>query len=314
MYYCMTLVNMRLSIIIIMVVIVSANTTKLPADFVKKKLDRHIDSPQTSRLVVYNTTELEEVGKPETYGLPSLIIWDPINLFPEHFPSTMDIMCPCGGIINMVSITWTTNKHRSGRTVMSLYGEMYVITTIHVCRTCQDTFLGWDDLITKHIPPHLLSILVTHRWGLYHDVIDLIQPMISSGLAFSKIERILQHFGDEQMTRVGNRYLSDIAVWSMRHMPTTFLPVPVLKLNHNAPGRKLIIGAFMFSFENNCKFYIDDMCTKSARILSMDHTFKSAVNVGSVRHDAKWRKHYSSLFLVLNEKKEVIIESFLYIT
>ena len=62
----------------------------------------------------------------------------------------------------------------------------------------------------------------------------------------------------------------------------------------------------MFCDEENEQFYTSQMLQLEIKCLRLDHTFKVASNIGYLQDDGKWITQYSSVFIVLNEKGEVV--------
>ena len=85
--------------------------------------------------------------------------------------------------------------------------------------------------------------------------------------------------------------------------------LPVIKdrgIWMGSASRKTIAACYTYHYFLNVEKYSALMTTITGKWLSMDHTFKTAANIGRWSEDAKWRTLYDSVFLVMNEKKEVL--------
>ena len=64
---------------------------------------------------------------------------------------------------------------------------------------------------------------------------------------------------------------------------------------------------FLKRFFQNEQIYVNAMNKLNADMISCDHTFKSACNIGYKRaQDGAWINQYNSIFCILNEQGEII--------
>lgn len=76
--------------------------------------------------------------------------------------------------------------------------------------------------------------------------------------------------------------------------------------NFPCPGNDILIDIFLKRFYQNEQIYVSAMNGLSANMISCDHTFKSACNIGYKRaEDGAWINQYNSIFCILNERGEI---------
>ena len=76
--------------------------------------------------------------------------------------------------------------------------------------------------------------------------------------------------------------------------------------NFPCPGNDILIDIFSKRFYQNEQIYVNAMNGLSANMISCDHTFKSACNIGYKRaEDGAWINPYNSIFCILNERGEI---------
>ena len=72
------------------------------------------------------------------------------------------------------------------------------------------------------------------------------------------------------------------------------------------PSNNLIRELFLLHFNSNKENYRQTMVDISASVISMDHTFKVSCNIGTTGADGVWVPMYENLFIVLNERGQVM--------
>jgi hypothetical protein len=73
------------------------------------------------------------------------------------------------------------------------------------------------------------------------------------------------------------------------------------------PRNDILIDIFLKRFFRDEQIYINAMSSLSAEMISCDHTFKSACNIGYKRAtDGSWINQYNSIFCILNEHGQII--------
>ena len=76
-------------------------------------------------------------------------------------------------------------------------------------------------------------------------------------------------------------------------------------ISHPVPAN--ITKFFTITFTENEAFYTHQMMQLQIdHCLRLDHRFKLASNIGYLRVGGKWITQYSSIFIALNEKGEVV--------
>ena len=71
------------------------------------------------------------------------------------------------------------------------------------------------------------------------------------------------------------------------------------------PSSDTVLQCFLYIYNNNKQ--LQHFSEKSSEIwISADHTFKVAANIGCNVPDGSWVTQFDSLFIVLNEKGQVL--------
>ena len=75
----------------------------------------------------------------------------------------------------------------------------------------------------------------------------------------------------------------------------------------NSPSNNMLAKCFITGFLWHENVYLQEMASiPIGESISFDHTFKIASNIGYVREDKKWITEYDSVFLVLNDRGQVL--------
>jgi len=73
------------------------------------------------------------------------------------------------------------------------------------------------------------------------------------------------------------------------------------------PSTNLLIYMYVEDFQETKPYYEHEMSRLSASTISCDHTFQVSRNIVALRNvDSQFVNQFNNLFIVLNEKKEVI--------
>ena len=74
-----------------------------------------------------------------------------------------------------------------------------------------------------------------------------------------------------------------------------------------SPSNDIIAKAFLATFLENKQLYMKELSAIPIKqSISFDHIFKVATNIGYLREDQKWITEYDGLFLVLNDRGQVV--------
>ena len=82
---------------------------------------------------------------------------------------------------------------------------------------------------------------------------------------------------------------------------------PLMLLRQPIPSNDVMTKCFLVYFQQSRLGYEKHMASLTAlKLISLDHTFKIASNIGYVRNDGCWVTQYTSVFFVLNEVGQVL--------
>ncbi|KXJ14702.1 hypothetical protein AC249_AIPGENE5021 [Exaiptasia diaphana] len=212
-----------------------------------------------------------------------IIIWDPLSSFKDEFK---DFCCPfcqllCPKESPMAETTiWKdgSSKKRHPRTIYDTNGQVMLVSRVYRCTVNkQHTIVASHPSIMDHLRKKNVIVLfeLTHQTGYTLALAEALCSCIDSGMTFRKAEELFKRsYGRSLDRNPAHRYLEDM---------------------------------FIQHITREEKHYQDKMCRKSAKWISADHTFKSVMNIGySDAIDKKWQKLYNSIFIIMNEKGEVL--------
>ena len=59
-------------------------------------------------------------------------------------------------------------------------------------------------------------------------------------------------------------------------------------------------------FKENPQFFQQHISKKTAELISADHTFKVAANIGCILPNGSWSMQFDSLFIIMNEIDQIL--------
>ena len=133
---------------------------------------------------------------------------------------------------------------------------------------------------------------------------QFIEDLVDSGLSIRAIESLIHKSYKRHLFLREER--CRLAVSLNIVCQTTNLVQVFRKVTH-FPSSDFLTNVIVSSFKMNEALYGRYFSSLSARWISCDHTFKTAMNIRYFRHcDNKWINQYRSLFCILNELGQVI--------
>ena len=217
--------------------------------------------------------------------VPSLIIWDPFTQI-ANFPRDCFV---CGQPLKRRS--WK-DGHSSRDNPRVLYGIDQPVLLIGCLYACSKDHrvLSHDRKVTDLCEERLIPFVLLHKVGVTKSLLSYIVSHVTAGLNFRSIET------------------TSSSIWHMAaYMGVHCLP-PDKRMHDiwQPPTRKTMMAFYTYHYFMNLGSYNAMMEAITGEWLSMDHTFKTAANVGQWDINGKWRKIFNSVFLILNEKQEVL--------
>ena len=178
------------------------------------------------------------------------------------------------------------------------------VYSVHEISACH------SDILDKLKDVTNIPFFLTHKNGFMLDLAILIEDLIDAGLSFDQVEDLIErqykttydHFETHFWRDMKLSKLKGITYKERKHFFPTFSSE-----NFPHPSNDILTDIFLKRFLINEKLYLRAMNSLSASVMSYDHTFKSACNIGYKRaDDGKWVKQYNSVFCVINQHGEII--------
>lgn len=183
------------------------------------------------------------------------------------------------------------NKRRAGRQPRLLYHVDKTVLLVAQYYTCcgssptsRHRIIATSPMITEQLSSDMRKqnlFRLHHRGGWTSELARWVVAHVSNGYSFTSIIELLHQLAVEG-------YSGDL-------------------LRYQVPSEDFLELIFLESITPNIPLYNHAMTQISAISLSLDHTFRISKNVGFKRSsDGKWITQYKCVFIVLNEKGQVM--------
>ncbi len=240
----------------------------------------------------------------EHYFLPDVLLWDPFQQYPLLFKEVF--MCPedgCG--LPMKFLTWQdgSKARYNPRTLYGVNGIVLLVGQIFRCSS--------GHLVTTYDPRRLsvfpdrscLPFMLLHKCGLTVELVDFIFVLASQGTSFKDIHQAIK--GNCQ----ARYHRSQIAYWCTTYgsgvSPGPALPITFPEFGQQTVSNDIMMNSFVVKAKELENFFATTMSSLMGTHLSCDHTFKLAKHIGIMR-DGSWVSQYDTLFILINDKGEVL--------
>lgn len=243
------------------------------------------------------------------YFQPQVIIWDPFQQFPGVLEDPGSLVCIQSGCQQPLRLLrWQdgSKQRYNPRCLYGMNGVVVLVCQIFICP--KGHFMTTTDplLLSKFRERNCVPFLLFHRSGMTRHLSYFIFDMVSQGKSFCDIESLLLWRYQEHIA------MCQMLYWYRHHtlaisggMPTAppltdvpSLPVHLLSNDH-------IEDCFMTMYHDMQDYLVSTMSALTGECVSCDHTFKLAKHIGIMR-EGKWVPQYDSLFILQNERGEVL--------
>jgi len=173
-------------------------------------------------------------------------------------------------------------------------------------------YLSASKLLLASAPQMLRSCFpfkVYHRAGCTKHLLEFTESLILDGVNFLRLSETIASLNYKSYCRRGGIYLEALkAEGIVNSLPTGYSTDDFYKdILFSFPSANLLIYMYLEHFQEMRPFYEHEMSRLSASTISCDHTFKVSRNIVAFRNvDSQFVNQFNNLFIVLNEKKEVI--------
>jgi hypothetical protein len=248
------------------------------------------------------------------------ILWDPITQY-QCIDKIHPFRCPlCSGDGCMPNPLFRSGEWFNGRinrlnprviygthTCTLLVSCVYKCARGHQVSACHADIL---ETLIKKTNEGDVPFFLTHRSGFTVDLAVLAENLIDSGLSFEQVETLIRMQYKTTYDKFARNFWQVLEQSKQNGMmyeeDKVFFPEFSVG-NFPCPGSDILIDIFLKRFFQNEQIYVNAMNGLSAHMISCDHTFKSACNIGYKRaEDGAWINQYNSIFCILNERGEII--------
>ena len=235
-----------------------------------------------------------EIVNPEYNGSvsPHIIIFDPFT--------SVHIYCPDHDVELNPTELWTDGEtsSRQPRLIYDVTGPAYMVTRLYICKAILGTrshhMRTYEQKILEQSDKSNAKIFqFSHKRAATVQFLTMITSLAIEGMSFSQIENHIRTCAHTHL--------------NLFHMKDTVLENCYLKLLPNAEELQCL---FLSWYWENEPFYYSNLIQLDSKILTADHTFKIAANIGISDKNKKWVKLYNSVVFIMNENKEIVAWKF----
>lgn len=246
----------------------------------------------------------------EDYVYPKVFIWCPI----EHYG--LEINCPIHK--RPLKPTFFTDEiektsPRNPRLVYDLRGNVLLIQRMYVCHNegMPHRYLSAGVHVLQSIPrfygDHCFPFVMFHKSACTKELVDFIETQILQGVSFLQMsEGIAALNFKESCTRMECLSLSSRSCRpNNKEIHERFYS----DVFFSFPSNDHLMTIFLDNFQRHKAQYESHMkeLASTSKKISCDHTFKVSKYIGARRGgDNKFVKQFHNLFIILNEKREVV--------
>lgn len=232
---------------------------------------------------------------PEELIFPPVIIWDP------YVSGLLHRTCvDCNN--NVERRAWKLGQSAAlePRLVHDIDSIIVLVSSVYFCPNGH-TYLTTDPRVLQLITPECVPFILLHRTGFLKSFVNKVVCLVKEGLGIVAIERFIS--SQRKVTEIN--ILTQ--VMNCLCLPELTACKTLSTLVNPCPSNDIICKCFITEFLINQQKYNYAMSQIMATdIISFDHTFKVAANIGYLRSDGKWVTQYNSVMIVMNEGGQVM--------
>lgn len=187
-----------------------------------------------------------------------------------------------------------------------LHGIERVVLLVSVVYCCENRHMirAHDEIVLQLFPSQaMIPFLLLHRTGFTRELVDTCTAFCRRGINFYNMESLIVERRWESYARQQDLLEIHGKMSSQSLNIDDFWSSSVSK----SPSNDVLAKCFLAGFLQYEQHYMREMmCIPIGESISFDHTFKVAANIGYLREDSQWIPEYGGLFIVLNEKGQVL--------
>ena len=244
--------------------------------------------------------------------LPTVLFWNP--LFELRISFTQEITCTHANCTSSLTFYQWRNgvtARARPRIIQALSCNIILVSCTYHCSAGHEV-LSTDPAILEAIQEReVIPFILLHKTGFTRELVCLALGMFREGMNFKTIERVLKRSRHESlasyclMLKQRNVSCNDSSVSDV--LSTMF---------GHPPSDDIVRIIAIADFLEKKLMYEKEFAslTTEEGIITLDHTFKTASNIGYFRRDNTWISLYNSVVFVLNEKGHILDWQFTHST
>lgn len=296
------------------------------------KLTQHYDdgNVQPPEVILPPVPEVSEgcstVPSPYQYLLPSVILWDPLEQL-DCFDNGLE--CPYEGHKEEGSVHLLEPKRsRNGdncwhagsrvslmpRQLSSSSWPTVLLSKIYHCKSKLNhkTYIAHDPEILSKIPSsesHKIPFVLLHKSGFTKELCETVSSLAAAGMTLVDIEQVICQQHMTNFVQCKAKFEEDKSL-CLSNAGLDVEEIPVLFPDYKPiglPSMEMILGSLLENYQEYKPYYHQRMSEISAEVLLIGHFFKLNPQIGTLGADGKkWVSMYNNIFVVMNEKGQVI--------
>lgn len=178
---------------------------------------------------------------------------------------------------------------------------------------CEDghKMLAHDERILHSLSCNaMVPFVLLHKTGFTTNFVNYCASLCQSGMNFHSLESVIVHRRWQHHLRKEQMYnfcMKHNSVGINDHFFPTFQEFGQKYLPSDDTISKCFLSKFI---EDECAYISEIQSIIPGEVLSIDHTFKVASNIGYVRDDHRWVCQYNSAFIVFNGDGKIVTWQF----
>ena len=235
--------------------------------------------------------------------LPPVIFWNPIQELPSVFSNEVS----CNRENYKASLKfhlwrYGQSDRTKSRLIHGLTCDIVLVSCTYRCSYGHEVF-STDPIILDAIrEKDVIPFILFHKSGFTRELVRLIISMFGQGMNLKSMKRVIQTSRRASLSGIHH-------ILALKNIDITEVSVSTVisKLYSTAPTddalRRIVIADFLGkrpSYQHELSQLHSD------GIITLDHTFKIASNIGYFQTDSTWVPLYDSALFVLNENGKVL--------
>lgn len=240
------------------------------------------------------------------FNLPAVLLWNPKITHPTFVQHVLSKCQSCGSTMHEGYWNDGSSYSTQPRSLHDVGNVVLLVSAVYICENHHKT-LAHDERVLQCFPSQtLIPFVLLHRSGFTRELVDICTALVRSGVNFYNMETlILQRRWETYARQQDTLRIQSHLMKQSGHDPVKddFLVTELAR----SPSNDLLAKCFLAGFMKEEDLYLKEiLSTDTTNTLSFDHTFKVASNIGFLREDNVWVTQYDSLFIVMNNKGQVV--------